>query len=837
MTRATGAIGPEVLLSDPWASCLDGATAPELATDRPRLTAREHRAQAESVALDPRSAARLCGAADAVDESAMVTITTAWAAVLHRHTGQRDMVIGVGAEPFTAGGVVPVRLALRPTAPFAEERRRCQDAIADARATVRDAGPPPPALLDRVRTVITRNDAPGLREALFETALAVSRDQGRLLLTLRYDAALFTRRTASWLLGHCATLLEQAVERPESTLRELRVQPTPSPPAWALPVPDGYTFPPPAAPDECLVDRFTEISAAHGTRTAVTGPSGTLTYAELDALTHRLAGRLSSHAGPGRRVALLCEHDLGAVVAPWAALRTGAAYVPLDPRQPDGRLRAILRDADICAILTDRPLKGRAAALAGDAPVMEIDSAKASAAATDGPPHSENTAPGPASDPAYLLYTSGSTGRPKGVLQTRHNVLTHTLTYAARLRIGPGAQLPLLARHTFDAAVMDLYAALLTGATLHVIDPVATPAELRARLFEARASLVHCTPTLFRHLVDGLSADATQPDQAFTTVRAVVLGGEEAGQHDLRMVRSVFPADCRLVNGLGPTECTLVLQHLAGPADLESTTLPVGHPVDGVEVELLDEDGHPTDILGELTVHTERVARGYWNLPDATATAFDVTGEGTPRYRSGDIVRRTAGGSLVFQGRRDRQIKVRGHRVEPAEIEAVLRRHPTVAEAVVTVDRRPSAPRLLGYVTPATGFPPDPEELHGYLTRALPEYAVPWRVVSLERLPLGPTGKLAHARLPLPDDTPAVDETPVATEVQQAVAVIWCRVLGIPRAGLHANFMASGGDSIRMMLMLSSVHEELGVEVALEEFLTAPTVATVAAAVEREKPC
>ncbi|MDX3312444.1 amino acid adenylation domain-containing protein [Streptomyces sp. ME08-AFT2] len=836
MTHTIGPSRPEVLPSDPWATGPEGATAPELATDRPRLTAGEHRAEVEHVTLDPRTAARLCGAADAVDESAMATVTTAWAAVLHRHTGQRDMLIAVAAEPFTAAETVPVRLALRPDASFAEERRRCQDVIADARATVRDAGPPPAALLDRVRTVITRGDAPGLREASFETALALSREQDRLLLTLRYDAALFARRTASWLLGHCATLLEQAAERPESTLRELRVQPTPTPPAWTLPVPDGHTFPAPAAPGECLVDRFTEVSAAHGTHTAVTGPSGTLTYAELDALTHRLAGRLSTHAGPGRRVALLCEHDLGAVVAPWAALRTGAAYVPLDPRQPDGRLREILRDADVCAILTDPSLRDRATTLAGNAPVVEIDFAK-TPAPTDGPPHRVNTTPVPASDPAYLLYTSGSTGRPKGVLQIRHNVLTHTLTYAARLRIGPGAQIPLLARHTFDAAVMDLYAALLTGATLHVIDPVATPGELRARLYAARASLVHCTPTLFRHLVDGLSADATQPDQAFVTVRAVVLGGEEAGQHDLRMARSVFPADCRLVNGLGPTECTLVLQHLAGPADLESTTLPVGHPVDGVEVQLLDEDGHPTEILGELTVHTERVARGYWNLPDATATAFDVTGEGTPRYRSGDIVRRTAGGSLVFQGRRDRQIKVRGHRVEPAEIEAVLRRHPTVAEAVVTVDRRPAAPRLLGYVTPATGFPPDPEELHGYLTRALPEYAVPWRVVSLERLPLGPTGKLAHARLPLPDDTPAVDGTPAVTEVQQAVAAIWCRVLGIPRAGLHTNFMASGGDSIRMTLMLSSVHEEFGVEVALDEFLTAPTVATVAAAVEREKPC
>ncbi|MFC9842945.1 AMP-binding protein [Streptomyces sp. NPDC060223] len=630
----------------------------------------------------------------------------------------------------------------------------------------------------------------------------------------------------------------------------------------ATPAPTTPAPVPPAGDDGTLTGRFRATATAHPDRTAVRGRSGAYSYRELDRLTDATAHRLAAAAPAVGRIALLCEHDLGAVVGIWSVLKSGNAYVPLDPRQPDGRLTRILADADVSAIAYDTPLAQRARSLAQETPLVELPSHPGTGPAPEG---GEPRAPLPeptGGSVAYLLHTSGSTGRPKAVVQSHRNVLGHALEYARRIRIGPSDEVSLTARYTFDAAVMDVFGALLSGAGLNVLEPLLPAAELRAAHRRAGTTVLHCTPSLFRHLLSDLNdtggtdgtgktlraarrdlpvegtpspGAAPDPDPDLASVRVAVLGGEEAVGADLRQFRRHFRADAVLVNGLGPTECTLILQHRAGPADADRPSVPVGHPVEGVRVELQDADGRPSATAGELVVIGERVALGYWRQAEATAAAFGTRPDGTRYYRTGDLVRRLPDGSLVHDGRKDRQVKIRGHRVEPGEVENRLRAHPSVAQAAVVLDAPPgSVPQLVAYVTSAAGLPAEEDELADYLGRQLPEYAVPGRTVVLERMPLGPTGKLDRAALPAPPERPEPGSGLPTTPVERQVAGLWCDVLGTAAAGVGTNFIAAGGDSIRLLELLTRIRADLGVEIRLAEFLRAPTIATLALLVERD---
>ncbi|MER5527198.1 non-ribosomal peptide synthetase [Streptomyces sp. NPDC002677] len=576
--------------------------------------------------------------------------------------------------------------------------------------------------------------------------------------------------------------------------------------------------PDPPGAQESLTDRFASVARRFSDRVAVTGPSGTYRYGELDRITSGLALRLREHGVHGGRVAVLCPHDTDAVLAPWAVLKAGCAYVPLDPRQPAARLAQLLADTGAGAVVYSPGLAADAVRLARGKPLIALSGEERPGGE---PP------PVLCEAPAYLLHTSGSTGRPKAVLQHHRNVLAHALAYAGRIGIGDGTQVPLLARYGSDAAVMDLFGALLTGATLHVVDPLAPAAALRATLARAEASLVHCTPTLLRHLLSGA------PTQQLRTVRAVVLGGEEVTPEDVREVFRHFPPDCALINGYGPTECTLALQHRVTRADLAREQVPIGRPVEGVHVRLVDADGAPAEKYGEIEIHSDRVALGYWRRPEESAGVFGTTETGVRFYRTGDLAQRCPDGSLIFRGRKDRQLKIRGHRVEPGEAESVLRAHPTVAQAAVTTHGQPQ--QLIAYVTSATAIPADERELLGYLARLLPQPAVPQRVVVLETMPLGPTGKLDRAALPPPPARPsaAVKER-ASTPAEEALSRIWCEVLGLPSVPVTTTFMAAGGDSVRLLEMLVRVQEEFGAEISLTDFLPEPTVTALARLLDRE---
>lgn len=763
--------------------------------DYPRGSAREYRGASEfgesADGTVTATVADVVRAAAALGVDPLVFAGAALALVLHRHTTRTDVHLGLRL-PGDAPSAALVRVSA--TATYADLVRQL--------VAAGGAGDWPVARVGVVG---------GPAEAYVAAAeIELLLDVDPPMLGLRYDANLFQRATARWLLAHCRSVLAAAAAAPATPVTDLRMTDGPATPrpVGAVPMPAGYSAPPPPGSAETLVTRLDRVVAEHGDRIAVRGPGGVVRYAELGWRSAELATEVATVAPRGSRVAVLCAHDIDLVPAVMAVLRAGAAYVPLDPRQPVGRLARLAAVAEVGAVLCDPSSVAVARVVGKGLPVLVTSGGSASGA---------QPAPPEPTDLAYLLHTSGSTGEPKAVVQSHRNVLGHAVSYADSVRLGPGDRITMLARASSDAGVMDLFGGLLSGATLTFIEPLQPAAALCDALADG-IDVLHCTPTLFRHL--------TGTERRLDGVRVVVLGGEEATSGDLRRCRAVFPA-ATLVNGLGPTECTLALRHVAGPDDLGGTSLPVGRAMPGVTVDLLDAQGRPTEVFGELCLTGERVALGYWGSESA---AFGKADDGTPNYRTGDYARYRADGSLVHCGRMDRQVKVRGHRVEPAGIESALRAHPTVAQAVAIQDGQG---RLVAYVTAPTPFPPDGAELLDYLGRYLPDYAVPWTVVVLDELPVGPTGKVDRSRLPAPSEPVGTDADDGArTPTESAVATVWCEVLGIDGTGLSTNFMAAGGDSVRMVELLAAVSDRFGVEVALTDFLAAPTVRTLVDIIE-----
>lgn len=763
------------------------------------------------------------------------TLLAAWYGVLHRHTAQADLLVGTrhrlpeeGIPPFAGNEltVLPLRTVIDPTGTFAElvesARYTVTEAFSHAPADVA-ANIPVPVGFTLLSMIPPGSDNTVLAPE-FDIELVVSDTGAETALRLVYDVGRFSRPTALRLLRHVARLLSEARNAPQSPVRRLPVEDEPArAPDWPLSGSGGRPLPS-SLSRESLSDRFRSVAESNSDRVAVSGSSGEYRYRELDRDSTALAVRLHREVGSERRLALLCDHDIGLALGIWSILKAGAAYVPLDPRQPDGRLARIAADAGIDAIVCDDGLVTKAAALARGKPVISLGDPVPDADDCPLPP----VAPGSL---AYLLHTSGTTGGPKAVMQTHANVLAHALTYAHRIGIGPDDRVPLLARFTFDLAVVDFFATLLTGASIHIVDALTPALELWDKIAKARATILHCTPTHYRHLLSGVpGADQDRCGRAAATagIRAVVLGGERVTHDDLQAFFTHFPEQCALVSGLSATECSVAIQHLSRRSDLAAASVPVGYPVDGIRVRLLDEGGLPTEVFGELEILSEHVALGYWNRPDATSAAFGEYPDGARFYRAGDLVRRLPDGELVHCGRKDRQVKIRGHRVEPAEIEAVLRMHPTVAQAAVLFDQRPGSPRLVAYATSATAIPLDVDDLAGYLSRQLPDYAVPAQVLALDAMPVGPTGKLDYSRLPVPDDGVAVSGDEPQSSLERAVAGIWCQVLGLTRVSARATFMASGGDSILLMAMMARLKEDLHAEPPLLDVLKNPTVAGIA---------
>ncbi len=651
-------------------------------------------------------------------------------------------------------------------------------------------------------------------------------------LDMVYNRDLFGRAQMDQMAEHLEALLRAVTAAPDSRLSEIALLP----PAYA--VLGGRELPLPWPPESggSIGDRFAAMVAAHPQRIAVWTPRETWTYAELAEAARRVAWALlarSPQPPAEERIALLFRPGGAMAAAVLGTLIAGKTYVPLDPSYPRERLSAMLADSAATAVVGARSERELATDLARGLPLVEYESLPAQPAGWTPLPVAPEAM-------AYLLYTSGSTGQPKGVMQSHRNVLAHIRTYSRRLGLGAVDRLTLLASYSFDAAVMDLFGALLNGAELCPWDVREEGVDgLAGWLAEREITVFHSTPTLFRALLGGL-----RDGGCFPALRLVVLGGEEARRQDLAAFRRFFAPGCVLVNGMGPTESTLALQRFIGPGDeLSRPGLPVGFPVDETGIVLRHPGGEQASVwgIGEIFLRTPYAALGYWRLPEVTAEAFvpDPRGQGGRLYRTGDLGRLLPDGALEFIGRRDLQVKIRGVRVELGEVEAALASHPAVREAVVlALADEAGETRLAAYVIPAVADESTASlagELRGFLSERLPAAMIPSAFAVVPAFPLTPTGKVdrrALGRLAPATETAArgEDELPRGG-FEQTLAALWGEVLGKGAIGRHNDFFALGGHSLLAARLASRIREVFAVDLPLRRLFEASTLASLAAEV------
>ncbi|APU21087.1 non-ribosomal peptide synthetase [Actinoalloteichus sp. GBA129-24] len=564
-------------------------------------------------------------------------------------------------------------------------------------------------------------------------------------------------------------------------------------------------------------------STAGGDRVAVVCGRRRLSYAELTARSAALARRLRAvGVGPERPVAVLVEDGLDRVVACLAVFRAGGVYLPLDPGWPAGRRAAVLADARPVVTVSSA---GVFEEVAG--PVLSVDGEAEGTGGVEAGDGVSGAVGWPDPVPglaAYLTYTSGSTGRPKGVLLTHGALANRMLWWQDVYPLFSQDVVLATASPGFDIAVWELLAGLVVGARLviaehrrHGIVPY-----LPELMAAEGVTVAHLVPSVLDELVAG-SADGER-----LGLRLTVCGGERVppSLRDRLLARS----DTRLVHAYGPTEATITVVHDEAGAGAAADRLPLGRPMHNCAVAVVDADGLrvPVGVAGELLVGGVPLARGYLGGAAATAVRFlpdwlglDPAGGGRV-YRTGDRVRWLADGRLEFLGRVDEEFKVRGHRVDPAEVESLLHRHPAVGRAVV----RQVDGRVVAYLQGSGGA--EPAGLRAHLVDVLPEAVIPTRWVFVERFPTTSTGKIDHAALPAASAGVGVPTDEAGTEVERELAALWSGLLGVDSVGVADDFFALGGHSLIAARIVAAVWRGRRVRLSMADVLAARTVAVLA---------
>ncbi|MDX2554301.1 non-ribosomal peptide synthetase [Streptomyces stelliscabiei] len=569
---------------------------------------------------------------------------------------------------------------------------------------------------------------------------------------------------------------------------------------------------------------------------AVTADGTTLSYAQLDARANRIAHRLRELGVGAESVVGLClGRGAGLVPSLLGVLKAGAAYLPLDPTQPAARLAAMVEDLGPKVVVTETAYASVAeAAHPGALIVVDGTDAKLLDELPD-------TEPDQVTDPvqlAYVIYTSGSTGTPKGIGVTHANAVQLMRATAERFPLDERHVWPLVHSFAFDVSVFELWAALLHGSRIVVVDAETArdPDALLDLAVKERFTVLLNSPSAFR----GLASAAERGDERLTRLplRAMFFGGEKHTGAALAPWTRRFGLDePQLVELYGPTETTVqVTHHRITGADLDAAAIPLGRPLRGSHVYVLDREGHlvPAGVPGELYIGGPQVSRGYVNRPALTAERFgpDPFGEpGGRLYRTGDMARLLADGGIEFLGRVDDQVKIRGHRVELGEIQAVLNAHPAIRQAVVVTDSTaPGDPRIAAYAVAADGPLPSPAELAEYCRTRLPEYMVPAAFTALERIPLISNTKVDRKALPAPDWASVTNQAYLAprTEAEHRIAAVWSEVLGLELAGVEDNFFEVGGDSIRAVTLVGALRAA-GFLLTVRDVFDARTIAGLAA--------
>ncbi|MFI6641778.1 amino acid adenylation domain-containing protein [Streptomyces sp. NPDC050504] len=641
---------------------------------------------------------------------------------------------------------------------------------------------------------------------------------------LEYSTDLFDRATIEAMAQRLVRLLETFTADPAQRLSAIDVTTEDERHAVLREFNDA-----PFVEPELLTPALFEAQVARTPdATALVAGDTSFTYAELNARANRLAHELiAAGAGPEQRVAVLLPRSADLVVALLAALKSGAAYVPVDPDYPAERIAYMLQDSAPALVLASAAT--RDAAPEG-VPVLDVTEERH--APTLDPSDADRTAPLDPAHPAYVIYTSGSTGRPKGVVVAHRSVAVY-LQYARERYPSVATSALLHSPVSFDLTVTALYGPLISGGTVRVTD-------LEGRGTGApRPAFLKATPS-------HLALLGVLPEE-FSPTGELVVGGEMLLGEAVAQLRDRRPG-VTVVNEYGPTEATVgCVEYRIGPDDQPPAgPVPIGRPMWNSVVYVLDTALRPVPpgIAGEIYIGGEQLARGYLGRAALTSERFVADPYGAPgtrMYRTGDVGRLRADGELEYLGRVDDQIKLNGFRIELGEIEAVLARHPDVAHAAATVrEDRPGHRQLVGYVVPAEGRSADPAAVLAHAEGPLPAYMVPAAVVVLDALPLTPNGKLDRKALPAPEFTGTGGDDgegagAARTPLQETLAGLFADVLGVDSVGLHDSFFALGGDSI-VSIQLVARARRLGLDVSPKDVFELKTVAALAAQVGEAAP-
>ena len=580
--------------------------------------------------------------------------------------------------------------------------------------------------------------------------------------------------------------------------------------------------------EQTIPERFGRQVAKFAGRPAVIDGGKTWTYGELAASAAKVAGAIAStRAGEQARIGLLGLPGAQLVAATLGILQAGGTVVPLDPLFPAQRLASIAMDAELALVVAGDGLTDMArGALGQDLEILDLAgilSAPGAMSASDGSSLKCATA----RDPAYLLYTSGSTGEPKGTLHSHRQVLHRIRVYTNAVSLDPHDRVLLIAKPTFVAWVTVLFGALLNGAAACIVDLAEVGfVGLRDLIGEENVTATHSTPTVYRELVATLAAD-----ERLSGVRAVALGGEEVRVADFDAFRQHFATDAIFVNVMASTESSIGLVFVANATStIAGASIPAGFPAEATEVLLLDASGEPAESVGEIAFRSRFIPAGYWKRPELTAATFrhDAADPDLVTYRTGDLGRRRDDGAFEFAGRRDRQVKVRGIRVEIAEVEQALAALPQVRQVAVEAHVMNGETELVAYLEPSGAECPAQHELSQALRNRLPEYMLPSAAVWLDRLPRTSSNKID--RRALPDPPVPGDPAPAAQardDVERQLLEIWERVLARP-VGLDDNFFDIGGNSLKAVRLCDRIWREMGHRLAPSVLLGSANIGLLA---------
>ncbi|MEV4194564.1 amino acid adenylation domain-containing protein, partial [Streptomyces toxytricini] len=661
--------------------------------------------------------------------------------------------------------------------------------------------------------------------------LSAADGAGGVLLALEFRSDVFERATAEALLARLGRLIGIAAEAPDTRIGSAAILT----PEESRELVDEWNRT--AAPESLadLVGRVRGIAAGRPEAVAVTDDDGDVTYRELMARVDVLAARLRSRgAGPESVVAVLAERGRHAVTAFLGVLAAGAAYLPLDTRAPAGRTAALLSDAHAHWLLADagcHEAADKAAGAAVGAPeVLRLDSPGDTAPGAAAVQPAEAPAPAPGRL-AYVMFTSGSTGRPKGAMVHHRGMNNHLLAKVDDLGLTRGDTVVQNAPLTFDVSVWQMAAPLVVGGrVLAVADGLAADAPgLFGRTAREGVTVLEVVPSVLRAALDAWDEGVQCP--GLPELRLLVVTGEELPAELCRRWFARF-AEVPLVNAYGPTECSDDVSHALITADgVEDgrTTTPIGRPVRNTLLYVLSDELQPVPagIAGDLYVAGAGVGRGYLDDPGRTAASFvpdPFAADGSVMYRTGDRVRHRPDRQLEFLGRRDTQVKIRGRRVEPGEIEAQLRALEGVVDAVAHVVTAPGGhDRLVGYVVGREDVRP----LREALAAVLPEHMVPSVLVPLDALPLTSNGKVNRKALPVPDFTAGNQRVPRTPE-EELLCGLFADLLELEAVGIDDDFFALGGHSLLATRLMARVRAVLGADLGVAALFAAPTVAGLA---------